>query len=211
MGLLMANSILSDAVESKADIEQEESEPSYNITDKTFDLDRLVADKKLPTKSLASNVSPQNIKQVVKISAKDKNILIIPRFLTFDYSLKAYLKPSQPQLINRSLSFTKPLLLTLTIDLNKQVSTNYHNAQSALNITEYHFAEIDRQDLAYIEEELLISQETEFSFNAEKTSAWDKLFSFKSLDLGDKALIGTALALIASLIIIALYSRFHTY
>ena len=120
-------------------------------------------------------------------------------------------KVAQSSPKRRAIDLRQPLILSTVINKSEHTLKTNFNKNKKSDASIYDLNEIDRLDLAYIEEELLYSKEAGVSYGYDDTSEAIKLLTFNSLDLDDKSLISMGLLLIFAQVTIAIYVRYFRY
>ena len=120
-------------------------------------------------------------------------------------------KVAQSSPKRRAIELKQPLILSTVINQSEHTLKTNFNENKKSDASIYNLNEIDRLDLAYIEEELLYSKEARVLHIHNDTSEAIRLLTFNSLDLDDKSLISIALLLICALVTIAIYVRYFRY
>ena len=150
-------------------------------------------------------------KNAIKNKLKNNNPRIQSAVFIFDYTLNLHRKLAQSSLKRRAIELRQPLILSTVINRSEHTLKTNFNENKKSDASIYNLNEIDRLDLAYIEEELLYSKEAGVSYGYDDTSEAIRLLTFNSLDLDDRSLISKAMLLICALVTIAIYVRYFRY
>ena len=150
-------------------------------------------------------------KNAIKNKLKNNNPRIQSAVFIFDYTLNLHRKLAQSSLKRRAIELRQPLILSTVINQSEHTLKTNFNEHKKSDASICNLNEIDRLDLAYIEEELLYSKEAGVSYGYDDTSEAIRLMTFNSLDLDDRSLISMAMLLICALITIAIYVLYFRY
>ena len=143
-------------------------------------------------------------KNAIKNKLKNNNPRIQSAVFIFDYTLNLHRKLAQSSLKRRAIELRQPLILSTVINRSEHTLKTNFNEHKKSDASICNLNEIDRLDLAYIEEELLYSKEAGVSYGYDDTSEAIRLLTFNSLDLDDKSLISMAMLLICALVTITI-------
>lgn len=151
------------------------------------------------------NLGESNHRYYLKLKSKDAKSKTAKRLsLNLDHSFSTHSAISTPSKTQQpspqvSKAFkSKPLSTTKII---------FSNSNSGPAPESFSLVKVDKEDIAYIEEELLYSKESGVSYDVEDTSGAVRAFTFYSLDLDDKSLYGALAALILLLVGVLAYAK----
>ena len=222
--LLMATPIDSDFTENAKEIEKISNTLSNELLNNQKPI-KLIVDNNLPNKGTEDEPGARKnlnghtyrfyhgLNNGLNIGLNDENknnniLQVKPTTLILDYALNKQLKSTQP-IANPQVLVDRNLLALSTIFSQPKTPTQANPGEdSNSNASVENISEINREDIAYIEEELLYSKESGISYGDDDTSEAVRLLTFYSLDLDDRTLIWAVLLLLSALICIAIYVRF---
>ena len=192
-------------------LESQRTKPIRLASDNDSSINQSLEFKNAIKNKLNNNTYPHYFQSKSANNKKNNNLGIKSAVFIFDHTLNLHKKVAQSSPKRRAIELKQPLILSTVINQSEHTLKTNFNENKKSDVFIYNLNEIDRLDLAYIEEELLYSKEARVLHIHNDTSEAIRLLTFNSLDLDDKSLISIALLLICALVTIAIYARYFRY
>lgn len=192
-------------------LESQRTKPIRLASDNDSSINRSLEFKNAIKNKLNNNTYSHYLQSKSTSNKKNNNSGIKSAVFIFDYTLNLHKKVAQSSLKRRAIELRQPLILSTVINRFEQTLKTNFNDNKKSDVSIYNLNEIDRLDLAYIEEELLYNKEARVLHVHDDSSEAIRLLTFNSLDLDDRSLISMAFLLICALIAIAIYTRYFRY
>ena len=192
-------------------LESQRTKPIRLASDNDSSINQSLEFKNAIKNKLNNNTYPHYFQSKSANNKKNNNLGIKSAVFIFDYTLNLHKKVAQSSPKRRAIELRQPLISSTVINRSEQTLKTNFNENKKSDVSIYNINEIDRLDLAYIEEELLYSKEARVLHVHDDTSEAIRLLTFNSLDLDDRSLISIALLLICALVTIAIYVRYFRY
>ena len=218
ISLLKAGPVDVNFTQKTTEIKSSNNELDYLMPQEALNSTRLVNERneqindlngleQISKSGLNRNVRDYYIKSNYENKTINNTANIKSATLMLDYTFDSHLKSAQ--LITKELLLTDndsllpPSVNLQSVENSKSYLPSKINEPSIQNLDE-----VNREDIAYIEEELLYSKEAGVSYDHDDTSEAVRLLTINSLNLDDKTLIWAVLLLLSALFCIAIYVRF---
>ena len=192
-------------------LESQRTKPIRLASDNDSSINQSLEFKNAIKNKLNNNTYPHYFQSKSANNKKNNNLGIKSAVFIFDHTLNLHKKVAQSSPKRPAIELRQQLILSTVVNRSEQTLKTNFNENKKNDASIYNLNEIDRLDLAYIEEELLYSKEAGVSYGYDDTSEAIRLLTFNSLDLDDKSLISMALILICALVTIAIYARYFRY
>ena len=192
-------------------LESQQTKPIRLASDNDSSINQSLEFKNAIKNKLNNNNYSHYLQSKSTYNKKNNNLGIKSAVFIFDYNLNLHKKVAQSSPKRRAIELRQPLILSTVINRSEQTLKTNFNENKKSDVSIYNLNEIDRLDLAYIEEDLLYSKEARVLHVHNDTSEAIRLLTFNSLDLDDRSLISIALLLICALVTIAIYVRYFRY